>query len=511
MTNPSWLRRPEPDGKFDMRQSTNGTAEASPSRSRGNLPQPHRRRTLQLAQPKAAFGHRGPQRSVSPANDVHSSASASMTISSPVKPVTQMEDNTDSHTLRPQETPAGTMSLAPSTFEYAQLQSTSPTMPQRTPLTGAGAAAAELATRPEVSRASQQGRQMSISREVIQRSVERLVDLLDSAPTSTTLSKQVNESDVRETNAGNTSEAQPRVQHKLVASPAPNCSSGFMYKKVGTKKWTIGNAPRSKPRAVNFNSSPNNKKTARSEPSSQRSRRSEADGSEESPEVAAEAQEEQQSMGSEKSSRQSAMSTQAAMLLAQLEFQESTFPMSSLAVDTPRPWSQPQEETPQPVLPEPSPAMTPMSVFKPQLDQAHAMTSVLRGPMISTQDLFAAASPFAMSTVKKKPAGPERSNLRMSITSFADQACDADDVSSKSLISFRNRIPLAEKNAAPSPWSFGYDKGRRGSQDSPDEHTRRSFGDVELPQLDFHTSLDGYGTNGSFHFADRILRNFNDT
>lgn len=99
----------------------------------------------------------------------------------------------------------------------------------------------------------------------------------------------------------------------------------------------------------------------------------------------------------------------------------------------------------------------------------------------------------------------------MSITSFADQSGDADDVSSKSPISFRNRIPLAEKNAAPSPWSCGYDKGQQNSLGSPDEHTRHFVGDVELPQLDFHTSLDGHGTNGSFHFADQILRNFNDT
>lgn len=404
MTNPFWLHRPEPDGKFDMRKSTNGTAEASPSRSRGNLTQPDRRRTLQLAQPKTALGHRNEQPSVSPANYVHSSASASMVISSPVKPVIPVEDNTVSHTLRPQETPAGSMGLAPSTFEYAQLQSASAMMPLRTPLNGPGTIAAEIATEWEAARTPQQGSQTSIPREVIQRSAERLVDLLDSAPTSTTLSKQSNEHAVRETSEGTTSEPQPQVRHNFVASPAPNCSSGFMYKKVGTKKWTIGNAPRSKPRAVNFNSSPRNKRTARSEPSSQNSKRGEANGSGGSLEGAAEAQHEQQSMGSEKSSRQSAMSTQAAMLLAQLEFQESTFPMSSPVADTPRPWSQSQGDTPPPGLPEPSPAMTPMSVFKPPLDQAHAMTSVLRGPMMSTQDLFAAASPFAMSTVKKKPA-----------------------------------------------------------------------------------------------------------
>ncbi|OAK98546.1 hypothetical protein IQ06DRAFT_224745 [Phaeosphaeriaceae sp. SRC1lsM3a] len=303
----------------------------------------------------------------------------------------------------------------------------------------------------------------------------------------------------------------PRLQHNIVASPAPNSSSGFVYKKVGTRKWTINNAPRSKPRVIHFNSSPANKMDDRREPSSQESKKGDINGRGEVQVAASEAHKEQQSMSSAQSSRQSAMSTQAAMLLAQLEFQESTFPISSL--DSPRPWSQPQEETPRPAFLERSPAITPLSVFIPQREQGHAMTSVLRGPVMSTQDLFAAASPFAMSTVKKKPAAPERerSNLRMSITSFAGQDDDADDQPSKSPILCRSRIPLAEKNTAPSPRSFGYDKGPPHSQDSPMEHTGRSFGSVELPELDLGTSLDGYGSSGSFHFAAGILGNFNDS
>ncbi|KAH7414034.1 hypothetical protein DE146DRAFT_762596, partial [Phaeosphaeria sp. MPI-PUGE-AT-0046c] len=314
------------------------------------------------------------------------------------------------------------------------------------------------------------------------------------------------------TRCGSVSEALPRrIQHNLVASPALNSSSGFVYKKVGTKKWTLNNAPRSKPRAVNFNSSPANKGGARSKPNSQNSKKSEVDRPDEALDGAREVLDEQQSMGSTRSSGQSAMSTQAAMILAQLEFQESTFPTSS--VDSSRPWSQSQEATPRPVLPEPSPAITPLSVFRPQLDQGHVMTSVLQGPMMSTQDLFAAASPFAMSTIKKKSAVPEgeRSYLGTFTTSSTGQDDDASDLSSRSPMSLRNQIQQAEKKAAPSPRSFGYDKGPRKSQCSSEEHTRYSISDVELPQLDLKTSLDGYGSNGSVHFADRFLRTFNDT
>lgn len=516
MTNPFWLRRPDPKGRSDMRITTSSIVEDSPSLSRAKLPQPDKRRTFQLAQPNTALCHRTPQHSTRSVNDIRSSASASMLISSPVETATSSANNdTGLRVLHPQDTPAATTEPTPSTLGNAQLQSAFTTMPSMTPLADPGIVAAEPPSKPKelhTNITTQEEGQKRLSREIVQRSAEFLVDLLESAPSSTTLSKQTNEDDVRGTKqASDSATLPPRLQHNIVASPAPNSSSGFVYKKVGTRKWTINNAPRSKPRVIHFNSSPANKMDDRREPSSQESKKGDINGRGEVQVAASEAHKEQQSMSSAQSSRQSAMSTQAAMLLAQLEFQESTFPISSL--DSPRPWSQPQEETPRPAFLERSPAITPLSVFIPQREQGHAMTSVLRGPVMSTQDLFAAASPFAMSTVKKKPAAPERerSNLRMSITSFAGQDDDADDQPSKSPILCRSRIPLAEKNTAPSPRSFGYDKGPPHSQDSPMEHTGRSFGSVELPELDLGTSLDGYGSSGSFHFAAGILGNFNDS
>jgi hypothetical protein len=194
------------------------------------------------------------------------------------------------------------------------------------------------------------------------------------------------------------------------------------------------------------------------------------------------------------------------MLLAQLEFQESTFPTS--LSETSRPWSQTEESTPQPILPVLSPAITPLSVFRPQIEQPHALTSVLRGPAVSTQDLFAAASPFAFSTVKKKPEALQRSNLRVTLTPVHGRN-RGSTLSPDSPI-YTDRIPLKEKSMTPSPWNFSFDKGSRASQDSLKSSTRRPAADVELPQLDLHTSLDDYGFDGSLHFADRLLSHFND-
>jgi hypothetical protein len=160
------------------------------------------------------------------------------------------------------------------------------------------------------------------------------------------------------------------------------------------------------------------------------------------------------------------------------------------------------------MLPEPSPSITPVSIFRPQLEQAHSLTSVLRDPPISTQDLFAAASPFAMSTVKKKPDAPQHSHLRMSVMSFDDGGLDA---SPRSPTEFPDRVPLKEKNAVPSPWSFSFEKGLQNSQTSSQGDARRLHRDVELPQLDLHTSLDDYGPYESLHFTDRLLRNIDDT
>jgi hypothetical protein len=494
LTNPFWLRRPESRDRFDITKSASATTDISPTRTKSTVPPPDRRRTLQLAVPKVPVGLSAPATKAASPHDIRSSASASMVISSPVKPTTPIEKRTarrpEARRTKPISTPAKTPHL-PSGTQLAQAPSAAVLMPTMSPATAHTTSPIDSASQPPtlVIRGSQQASQNSQPKQV-------------------------------RTGEGHAEVRTKRPMQDGVAPPAPNSSTGFVYKKVGATKWSFSNAPRSKPRAVNFSSSPANKKDApTSKPNSQNMN---TVVEEEAPEAAAvvvekapqpderlgsqaDAVQQQQSLESNQSSRHSDMSTQAAMLRAQLEFQESTFPSSMLG--TPRPWSQSQEDTPRPMLPEPSPAITPLSMFRPQLEPADYLTSVLRGPPISTQDLFAAASPFAFSTVKKKPELAQRSNLRMSIMSFDGQDDRGLDHFSKPPM---DRMPLKDKNIVPSPWNFSFEKGPRDSQDSFKDNTRRSISDVELPQLDFHTSLDDYG-HGSLHFTDRLLRNLGDS
>jgi hypothetical protein len=99
----------------------------------------------------------------------------------------------------------------------------------------------------------------------------------------------------------------------------------------------------------------------------------------------------------------------------------------------------------------------------------------------------------------------------MSIMSFDGQQDHGLDKFVKSPMPLSDRIPLKDKNIAPSPWNFSFEKGPRDSQDSLKDNARRSISDVELPQLNFHTSLDNYGQHGSLHFTDRLLRNLDDS
>jgi hypothetical protein len=478
LTDPFWLRRPESRGNLDI-NSTNGTTEVSPTHSRGILPQLESRRTPQLAIPRALIGLRAPPVKVALKGDITSSASASMVLSSPVKLVDPIESGTarltDSQEQIHKNAPIQIPNLS-SEMQPAQVWSNPASMTKST-----------CATAHENTTASP------------------VALLKDSRPVMTH----------HESTSPQGSHAWP--------SPAPKSSSGFEYKKVGGKKWTIGNAPRSKPRAFNFNSSQANQKNVSivSKSSSQKTgTAAEAVASEASSApttVPSQPKEsggrnqhtgsvgDQQSLRSSRSSNISAMSTQAAMLLAQQEFLERTYPTSSS--ETPRPWSQLEEETSQSILPEPSPAITPLSMFQPQLGQSHPLTSVLHDPLVSTQDLFAAASPFAFSTTKKKPNMPQRSNLQMATMSFDGQDESVLDVSLRRPMLYADRIALEEKNSVPSPWSFSFGKGPRTSQGSLQGGSRGLISDVEIPQPDFRTSPDDYGCSDSLHFTDRLLRN----
>jgi hypothetical protein len=523
LTDPFWLRRPDSRGKFDMSKPTNGTTEVSSTRSRGALLQAESR-TLQLAMSKAPVSPRAPPNHSGLGDDVGSSASVSMVISSSTKPAAHVEKgkacSPDLQEHVPKNTPIETThSTADSQFAQALSATTSvPTMPpmayeslQANSPAYSGVNITKSGFRQNIS--PQQSQECSRS-EVILHSAERLTDLLPvSSPSGSQPKQSAQES---------RHDAVQKLPHlNGIASPAPNSSTSFVYKKVGGTKWTFSNAPRSKPRAINFNSSPAHKKDATtiSQRNSQKTPATQETvaprTSPQSVKAQAEpredaeipAMQEQQSWESNRSSRQSAMSTQAAMLLAQLEFQETTFPTSSS--ETHRPWSPIEGNTPQPELSELSPAITPLSVFRPQMEQSLSSTSVLCGPPISTQDLFAAASPFAFSTIKKKPEAPQRSNLRIAVMSF-DRQGSGSDISPDSP-AYMERIPLKEKNATPSPRNFSFEKRPQPPRGSLDGNARGSTSEVELPQLDFRTSLDDYGFSGSLHFTDRLLCNLDDT
>jgi hypothetical protein len=521
LTNPFWLRRPEAERDVNRRQSASEGTETSPTHSRSAPQRPIATRRLQLARPEMPLNiQASPARNA--ANCYTSfGASASMVISSPVKPAGTMF-NEANHPLVMESTAFTADSLdSRSKFPQAQAAqvpiaevvqtvittSMHKVLPRKSSSLSKDDAYAFL----QPQRASLNAIPARPSQESIQRSAEPLADGI---PTPSSAGSQIQDPDTQSVLAKNRLR-QP--QHDLVTSPPPNSSTGFIYKKVGRTKWTIDNAPRSKPRAVNFNSSPALKTNSAKD--AQRRLHSAYDStvvrpSDPSHETAfkantAEAERvpghtdvedgrgndslhDSQSLKSTRSSRDSANSTQAAMLLAQLEFQESTFPIS---------WSQPQDNASRQVSPESTPAITPFSVFKSQMGQPQVSDSGIQGPPVSTQDLFAAASPFTFSTVKKKAEAPPPSNLRVAL-----MPSDGSDVRREALRPSDDRIPLKEKNTALSAWSFAFEKGSQTSQTSLRSPARHSASDFETPQLDSNTSLEGYGTDGSLNFADRLLR-----
>jgi hypothetical protein len=521
LTNPFWLRRPESGKKFDRRRTTNNNTPSSPTRPRSAQQRAGSKKPLQLPVPPMAMGVRAPLAGrLSP--DTRSSASAPMAISSPAKPTALGSETVVYPSAMAKQTPvAAAVHVLDDASELQAAQLRSVAIAQAvSPATGIVDILQKPAPvlEPPVTvskddsprRSSQNGSQKRPAREEVQHLAERLANS-QPKPSMINSEREGGSQPAKQKHLG------PRTsQHGLVASPDPNSSTGFVYKKVGGAKWTIGNAPRSKPRAVNFNSSPVVKEAkASSKPNSE-----EVDSVlecavlDKSPVEGQELEgggsqgggptQEQQSLRSSRSSRQSAMSTQAAMLLAQLEFQESTYPTSS--VRTSRPWSQSQE-TPRSAIPELSPAITPLSVFRPELAQPQQLASAFRGPPMSTQDLFAAASPFAFSTVKKRADAPQLSNLRIAIMPLDGHVERNADASPRSPPSSPDRIPLKDKSVAPSPWSFTFEKGPQGSQGSMRGNARPSLHDIEIPHHESYAALDEYGLNGSLNFTERLLHN----
>ncbi|KAF2870013.1 hypothetical protein BDV95DRAFT_497943 [Massariosphaeria phaeospora] len=315
-------------------------------------------------------------------------------------------------------------------------------------------------------------------------------------------------------------ESAPRqpLPHNLMASPTPASTSGFVYRKKGGTKVNR----RAKPRLMTFDSSPAvtgeehdvPEETKRDEAIIKHSgvhtnemteASNEGTGEKASPrpdiyEVVMANQIGQKSNASP--GRNSDCSTQRAMMFAHMEFRDGTFPSTS--TETPGPRLQAEGDTSLSVMGDQSPAITPFHTFNTEVDKRYPSDSLVGIEPISTQDLFTAATPFTFSTVKKKSVRPQRSNLRFAVLSHEALEEAADEKNTvKSPTPSAERVPLKERN---SKLPFRSTASEKGSQE-PSFAPHISSKNMELPQLDFHTSLDDVGSNRELAFTDRFLRN----
>ncbi|KAF2856217.1 hypothetical protein T440DRAFT_101535 [Plenodomus tracheiphilus IPT5] len=513
LTNPFWLRRPESERRGGVHFSQNGVAETSPTRSR----------SVRSNKAAAAKHKTTPVKSLirapiaverTPLSEKwRSSASASMMISSPVNgpqallpaaPQRQYQDAGD----------AQFNAVVPVPPIISDDSTQTVVAPNRT-------SHGIEAVRPVPSPSLHERRMPKTTKDHAtgDAPLNREGPSPPMPPPSASTRRSARSQNI-----------QGAVRHNRVASPAPASSTGFKYRKLSGSRCNKGEVQRHKAKAVDFDYSPATKKLA-SVPLDQeeppegniendadlvQARPAEhclnpnQDDSEEqvlADDTITELQHPDQD--SRQPSHESAMSTQAAMLLAQLEFQQSTC-RSLSPVDAPK-WSQTSDATPRSMLLVPSPAITPLSGFGTRLDNAFSNDGVPRGPLMSTQDLFGAASPFAFSTIKKRPAAPPLSGLRFGLPIPHDDDLKTDSATAKSPTPSAERIPLKAKGNTPSLWSFANEKHSQASQGSLVDRSTRSVNDVELPQLDFHTSLDDFETNGGLYFTDGFLHNLDDT
>lgn len=341
------------------------------------------------------------------------------------------------------------------------------------------------------------GSQTTVSREDVQRSAERLVDLRSA---SSKLSQRSDRKSSRKT-------PRPTTQNDTL-SPLPTLLAST-HGKTGQANKARNNPSKPKPRVVNFDSSPEKaspvtKQGSRKAASVDKSADEDEEGqstvvpqsAEKAPDVPAHEGEVHKSY----MSRESDWCTQAALVRAQLEFQQSTFP--TLSPGTLQAESQVSLDTPRPTLNGPSPAATPLTTSAVPRNETIHNDSVSRGPPISTQDLFGAASPFTFSTVKKKGSGSQGSDLRLGMgAGDVGASFKLGDAIHNSPTPQTGRIPLKDKNTTTSFWSFVSDKASQGSQGSLGERWRWSARETEFRRLRPDASVDDFGR----HFAGSFV------
>lgn len=310
--------------------------------------------------------------------------------------------------------------------------------------------------------------------------------------------------------------ATPTVRHDRVTSPTLGASTGFVYRKIGEPKRPKSLAE-TKPKPLTF-SSPNKIDQHITETAEQAGETIDATRKQEAIpasepcnkrtdvyDVPGSPQGQRQNYTSK---RTSDFSTQAALLMAQIDFQDGTMPEAEEA-DT-RPWLHAVDSTPHddPIVP--SPAFTPFHRFNATLGEDSPLQSTMKDIPISTQDLFAAVSPFGYSTIKKS-SRHTASSMRISV--FANNEQDTPshndrDRRHKSPTPSQ-RIPLKAKNTAV---SFLGSQSEKVSQEAATSQPSKAgmVQGVELPRLDFDTSLDELRRNDDLNFTDRFLVNFNE-
>ncbi|KAF2743134.1 hypothetical protein M011DRAFT_481090 [Sporormia fimetaria CBS 119925] len=208
------------------------------------------------------------------------------------------------------------------------------------------------------------------------------------------------------------------------------------------------------------------------------------------------------------SSRHSLLSTQMAMRMAQLDFQDGTFP-------SPLPHSSDITEgdgvtqtfvldpqaTPTAKTGEKETIITPFHAFNAVLDK-DCGDNEAAAPAISTQDLFLAASPFDFSTIKKqtkRSAMSKRSSLRFTVYSQGEGTSKRGDAaSSKSSTCSSDRTPLKQRNSLAAMKTTS----QKGSQESQALFSQTEVD--ELPRLDLPQSFN-------VNFADQFLGNLEET
>jgi hypothetical protein len=470
LTDPFWLRRPNSGRTSNQRRTTSASTPVSPTHSRSGSAPLTANGKLQLSFPKAPLGAQVSLTRIALPMRTTSSASASMVFSSPAKP------------------------CMPTTPGNVPLSTTKTAIPRTT-----------IGNVPTVSSSLHPAQPQSAAS----------VPMITPAATERAPGQPLSGNERQRVHSrASTQAAIRRPQQELVASTASTPATGFVYKKKGSTTWNIANAPRSKPKPVNFNSSPaiknNDKKSSQRSPPSvvttvvavtpretAKDIPSETSPHERVPSTLTTEMGDKPSQNRDEEQQSSVQSTQAAMMQAYLGYAESPWTNSSA---TPRQlWAQTLDDTARPSVSELSPAVTPISVFKAQIGPSRSLRNLLREPQtkpqMNTQEMFANApspsSSIMFSTIKKRIDVPQRSNLRLAMRPFDDEATP-DVTTPKSPTPSADRILLIEKNTMCTSWSFTMEKEMFAPQ---------SIGSVGPPLFDHSKSTDGCGPNESLGFT----------